>query len=116
MEELFQKGIAPATERLYGAGARRYSRFCKTYRRRPILATEGTLCKFVAHLTREGLSHGTAKSYLSAVRNWQVKAGLGDLKTGDMPRLGQTLKGLQRLRTEQGVIKRQRKPIHWKGW
>ncbi len=115
MEELFQKGIAPATERLYGAGARRYSNFCKTYHRQPIPATEGTLCMFVAHLTREGLSHGTAKSYLSAVRNWQVKAGFGDPKTGNMPRLGQTLKGLQRLRTEQGVIKRQRKPMTLEG-
>lgn len=115
MEELFQKGIAPATERLYGAGARRYSNFCKTYHRQPIPATEGTLCMFVAHLTREGLSHGTAKSYLSAVRNWQVKAGFGDPKTGNMPRLGQTLKGLQRLRAEQGVSKRQRKPMTLEG-
>ncbi len=32
VEVLFQKGIAPATVRLYGAGASRYRAFCKTFK------------------------------------------------------------------------------------
>ncbi len=111
MEELFQNGIAPATKRLYGTGVRRYRRFCEAYNRRSLPARERSMCLFVAHLTREGLLHGTVKSYLSTVRNWQVEAGLGDPKMGDMPRLTQTLKGLQRLRAKQGSVRRLRKPM-----
>ncbi len=48
---------------------------------------------------------------MSAVRHWQVKMSQGDPKMGDMPQLGQILKGLHRLWEEQGLPRQQRKPM-----
>ena len=111
MEELFRKGIAPTTERMYGVARRRYLRFCERYGRTPLPASERGLCQFVAFLAGEGLRHSSIKTYSAAVRQMQVEAGLGDPDMNVMAKLGQVVRGVQRLRAEQGKTQRRRKPM-----
>ncbi len=56
-------------QRVYKSGYKCYSHFCMDYRLTPFLVSEGTLAAFVAVLFKDGLSAGTIKSYLSAVRH-----------------------------------------------
>ena len=73
--------------------------------------SERGLCQFVAFLAGEGLTHGSIKAYFAGVRQLQVEAGLGDPGLGAMAKLGQVVRGVQRLRAEQGVKQRRRKPM-----
>ena len=114
VEKLFRKGIAPATERMYAVARRRYWRFCERYGRPPLPVSERGLCQFVAFLAGEGLTLGSIKAYLAGVRQLQVEAGLGDPGLGAMAKLGQVVRGVLRLRAEQGVKQRHRKPRYWK--
>ena len=57
--ELFQEGLAPATQKAYTAVKHRYGQFCNVL---------GVLQLFVASLvTRDGLAHSTIKNYLQAL-------------------------------------------------
>ena len=58
---------------------------------------------------QEGLSAGTMKSYLSAVRHAQIALGLGNLVMVRMPQLQYVLKGARRRLAERA--KRIRLPI-----
>ena len=53
------------------------------------------LSGFVAHLHEAGLAPGMVKSYLVAVRHFQIMLGLGDPYLGNMPMLEYVDKGLQ---------------------
>ena len=111
MAELFKKGIAPTTERSYRTGRKKYVKFCEKYSRPPLPVSESGLCQFVACLAGEGLTHGSVKAYLAAVRQMQVEAGLGNPGMDAMAKLKQVIRGVQRLRAEQGQQQRRRKPM-----
>ena len=64
--------------------------------------------RFVGHLFQGGVSSGTVKSYLAAVRHTQIIMGLGDPHIPDMPRLDYVVKGFKRLAIR---TPRQRLPI-----
>ena len=70
---------------------------------------EHQLSRFVAFMYREGLSAGTMKSYLAAVRHRQIAMGLGDPVMVRMPQLQYVLKGARRRLA--GRPKRTRLPI-----
>ena len=57
---------------------------------------ETKLSYFVAFLFKEGLTAGTVKSYLAAVRHSQTSRGLGNPHISEMPRLEYIVKGLKR--------------------
>ena len=78
----------------------------------PFPTSEELLCKFVAWLFVQGLSHQTMKSYLSAVRHLQIISGGGDPFALEMPKLQYVLKGarIERSKTTSGA-KRARLPI-----
>lgn len=57
---------------------------------------EETLALFVSMLHEEGLTPGTMKSYLAAVRFGQISRGMGDPHIGKMPQLEYILKGVKR--------------------
>ena len=59
------------------------------YRRRKVL------CEFVAHTAQVGLKYQTIKTYLSAVRNWQVISGMGDPFRSDLPLLEYVPRGVR---------------------
>ena len=48
---------------------------------------------FIAHLHNEGLSPGTMKSYLAAVRHEQISMGLGNPHIAQLPQLEYVLNG-----------------------
>ena len=75
-----------------------------------------TLClwtkrKFVSYLADESLQHRTIKTYLSGLRFFQIKAGLGDPFQSHMPRLDYVLKGVKRVQARSGTGGRERLPI-----
>ena len=90
--------LAPATLRVYSAGRRRYMGFCEAADLPPLPLVERNLCLFVTFLARDGLSHQTIKSYLSAIRHYHILASQGDPFTGDpFPQLQYVLRGIKRL-------------------
>ncbi len=53
--------------------------------------------QFVAWLHAKGLTSGTVKGYLAAIRHSQIALGLGDPKIGEMPQLEYVLRGMKRM-------------------
>ncbi len=111
MEELFAKGLAGSTQRVYRCGQRKFVGFCGAGGFQAVPASESTLCKFVAYLTEAGLKHRTIRVYLSAVRHLHIAEGERDLFTAGFPRLQYVLQGVKRVEAEKGVGKRERLPI-----
>ena len=60
---LYEAGLAKSTQQSYSSGKKRYLECCQK------LGSPPMLCYFVAFLQKQGLSHQTAKAYLSAVRH-----------------------------------------------
>ena len=91
------RALAPSTLRSYGSGQRRYLDFCTVTRLQPLPFSEHSLCLFVAQLAKDGLTHQTIKSYLSALRHFHILAGHGDPFAGDpFPLLHYVLRGIKR--------------------
>ena len=59
----------------------------------PYPVSEHHLSKFLTFVYQEGLSAGTMKSYLAAVRHAQIAMGLGDPAMVSMPHLQYVLRG-----------------------
>ena len=109
VQELFLAGLAPSTQRVYRSGSKRFLDFCTRFKLAPFPATEWVLSFFVALLYREGLSGGTVKSYLSAVRHMHISMGLGDPHISSMPQLEYVVKGMKK--KTAGRAARVRRPI-----
>ena len=71
--------------------------------------SEVNLAFFVAFLFRSGLTAGTVKSYLAAVRHEQISLGLGDPHRETMPMLEYVVRGLKKRMA--GKASRPRQPI-----
>ena len=80
--------------------------FCAQANLSPLLATEETLCRFVAHLAREGL---TISGYLSAVRHLLIEAGFTPRAREESPRLRYVLRGVSR--SQAAEVRPRRLPI-----
>ena len=109
VQELFSAGVADSTQRVYKSGDKRYNNFCSMFGLTPYPVTESQLSYYVAHLYREGLSAGTVKSYLAAIRHSQIARGFGDPRMSGMPRLEYIVKSVKRKAT--GTITRDRLPM-----
>ena len=109
VQELFSSGLAASTQRAYRSGSNRYLSFCTKFDVSPFPAFERNLSFFVAFLYGEGLTAGTVKCYLSAVRHMQIALGLGDPHVSAMPQLEYVLKGLKK--KTAGRATRDRRPI-----
>ena len=73
--------------------AQRYSKFCQEHSQPPLPLSEHTLCQFTAVMSQE-LTWKTIRIYLSALRFFQIRAGL---PLSSFPRLTYVLKGIHRL-------------------
>ena len=49
----------------------------------------------MAHLANEGLAHSSIKTYLSAIRHFQISGGYPNPNLGDMPRLFLVMRGIK---------------------
>ena len=79
-----------------GCLPQRYSRFCANFDLSPLPLIEHTLCQFVAFLS-DSVGWGTIRSYLSALRFYQISSGLPDPSSSSFPRLSYVLKGIRKL-------------------
>ena len=79
VQRYFQSGLAPSTQKTYGAALKRFHAFCIKFNvTNPFPATKQLLCSFVTFLADQGLAPQRGKSYLSAVRSMQISLGLPD--------------------------------------
>ena len=72
-----------------------------------------TVCVNLCHIWGGvGLKHRTIKTYLSGVRFLQIRAGYPDFFRGThTPRLDYTLRGVKRVKAEQGGSQDRRLPV-----
>ena len=92
-----EKALAPSTLRTYSSGLHRYMVFCTAANLQPIPLAEHTLCMFAAQLAKEGLTHQTIQSYLSAIRHFHIYSGQGDpFVAAPFPLLQYVLRGIKR--------------------
>ena len=106
---LLQSGLAPATQRVYLVGKKKYLCFCQETSNPHLPVTEFKLVNFVASAASRGLKHPTIKCYLSAIRHLQIECGEKDPRVESMPLLVLALWGTKR--EQAGAVKRTRLPI-----
>ena len=98
-----EHGLAESSRRTYSVGQKQFREFCMLYGIvNPLPVCQNTLCLFASHLAEGGLSYGTIKTYLSAVRNLQVANDLEDPRLATMPKLQLVQKGIRRLGGSSG--------------
>jgi hypothetical protein len=93
---LLNQGIAPSTSRSYSSGVRRYLSFCSLYNLVPRPLSQATLCHFAAYLLSSQLTPTTIRSYLSALRFYQISNGGQDPGMSDWPQLHYVLRAIHR--------------------
>jgi len=91
----------------------RFHKFCSAYNiTSPFPLTEGFLCTYASYLADQQLAPQTVKSYLSALRNWQISLGLPDPRDqSSLPMLKRVQAGISRLRLAKGPRSHIRLPI-----
>ena len=74
-----EHSLVKSSRRIYSAGQKQFTEFCMLYDPSPVC--QNTFCLFASHLAEGGLSYGTLtiKTYLSAVRNFQVTNDFEDV-------------------------------------
>ena len=98
VQHYLKQSLATSTQKTYAAGKHRYYRYCLAANKPAIPTSENMLCEFVAHTVQEGLKYQTIKTYLLAVRNWQVLSGMGDPFRSDLSLLEYILRDQARNR------------------
>ena len=113
VQRYFQQGLAPSTQKTYGAAMKRFHNFCVRFAiLNPFPVSEMLLCSFAAFLADEGLAPQTGKAYLSAVRSMQISLGLPDPREKSaLPALKRVQAGISRVRMLKGAKSRIRLPI-----
>lgn len=96
-----ERALAPSTKRTYGSAKRRYLSFCITHDISPLPTSESLLCRYVAQLANDNLSHTSIKCYLAAIRHLQIEQGLGDPTISAMAKLELVIRGVKRVQAEK---------------
>lgn len=109
--KFLHNGLAISTKATYGAGRRRYLKFCKGAGIKPIPTSECTLTLFITYLATHNISLATIKVYLSAVRHIHLCRGLHNHFNQQLtPRLQLILRGIRRRQACTRTVRR-RLPI-----
>ena len=106
--------IAQTTARTYSVGLRRFENFCARFDiAHPFPVAEQLLCYFVTALANEGLLPATIRTYLAAIRNFQIARGWSVPGGGaGLPRLWLIQNGVARARVHQALPSaRARRPV-----
>ena len=113
MSPYFQAGLAPTTQRTYKAAMHRFFKFCTTFNiTSPFPLSEHFLCAYAAYLADQHLAPQSIKSYLSALRSWQISLGLPDsTDNSSLPMLKRVQAGISRMRSLRGTPTKVRLPI-----
>ena len=105
ISDLFIQGLSPATRAAYKSGWRRYQLFCSQHSLTPLPVSEVQLCAFVAHLSRS-VTAQTIRSYLSAIRFYQIGHNFSDPSIHTMAKLTYLLKATQKSPPRQRCLRR----------
>ena len=91
----------------------RFFKFCTTFNiTSPFPLSEHLLCAYAAYLADQHLAPQTIKSYLSALRSWQISLGLPDPRdNSSLPMLKRVQAGINRMRSLRGTPTKVRLPI-----
>lgn len=92
ISHLINQGISPATRATYQSGWLQYTAFCTKFNITPLPVTEDIKISFAAHLSRL-VNASTIRSYLCAIRFYQIRAGLPDPSLSASPRLSLLTEG-----------------------
>ena len=93
---LLAQGLSPQSLATYRTGITRYLNFCHQLQLIPLPASQSNLCRFVAVLHHQNISHATIRVYLSGVRFLQIRSGGPDPSRADMPQLHYVLRAAKR--------------------
>ena len=91
---------------MYATGWRKYVQFCTSLGVPPLPITEFSQTHFSAHLSLS-VQWKTIRSYLSAIRFFQIRAGLPDPKSTPAPKIPYILKGIHKLNPDCARPKRE---------
>lgn len=80
---------------MYSSGWRKYLEFCTAFSIHPLPVTEYSQASFAAYLAST-LSWKTIRSYLAAIRFYQINSGLPDPSLSPTPKLAYVLKGIRK--------------------
>ena len=73
VQKYFEQGLATSTRKTYQAGIKKFCQFCVVCNiQTPLPVSQSLLCLFISFLANNGLSYGTIKAYLSAVRYMHI--------------------------------------------
>ena len=92
---LFDQRLSPASKAVHRSGWRQYQRFCNKLNITPLPLTDHSQTAFAACLF-QSVSTKTLRSYLCALRFYQIRAGLPAPSITTPPKLSYVLKGIQR--------------------
>ena len=95
--QLFTASLAEGTRRSYASAQKRFIDFCSHRGFTPLPLSEDKACLFVAYLASQGLSAQTITGYLSALRFFQIAAGLGTPPLSQWQHLHYTVRGIKRM-------------------
>lgn len=99
--QYLNSSLAPSTMKTYGATQKPYLTYCSSVSVFPVPLREQVLCQFVSSLAKDGLKHTSIKTYLSGIRNLQIRAGLGDPFKRTQPLLELVLWGIKMEQTNK---------------
>lgn len=97
--------ISKSSRDTYNSSQRIFLAFCADFGKDPLAITEHDLCEAVVHFAMQHTVRSVA-SYVSAIQNLWMEAGLGDLPRGPAYQL--TRRGLERLLGPADVVVRTR--------
>ena len=96
VQHYFENGLAPSTQRTYQAGIQSFTRFCSLVGVSPNIVSQDTLCSYVAYMTNNNCAFQTIKTYLSAIRHFQISNRVSPTPLSSMHRLQLVLRGARR--------------------
>lgn len=106
---LFNSILSSSTHRTYTTRINRFNKFCTDNNiNTPFPLSQSLLCYFVSYLADQGLSTGTIKVYLSALRHKQVALGFPDPQHATMPKLKVIINGVTRAKSKQPATLREK--------
>ena len=111
VQTYFEHGLAASTRRTYQAGITKFVNFCDMFNiTNPLPVSQSVLCLFISYLASSGLSYGTIKTYLAAVRYLQISKDLPEPRAVPMPKLALVERGIRRIKARDVAV-RVRLPI-----
>ena len=97
VQRYFEQGLAASTRKTYQAGVNKFTAFCAMYNIiNPLPVSQSVLCLFISHLANLGLSYGTIKTYLAAIRHLHISKDLPEPRSSPMPKLALVERGIRR--------------------